>query len=280
MKNLINILFILLLISSCSNKDSIISPEINGGEGDNTEEIIPLKLELEETQKNIFDYAVFSLYPDKYGIMFSLLNVYDSITWEVASLDGSLKVFKHTEGSAKFIHQWSHNFYKPGKYNTYLLGYKNNEVINSDTVQIEITNTKDFLCYNWEDITKPGEHATGYIDVLNDYEFATYADMHQGIPSVTVYLTDKKKDDRPDFLKQSKDILIDYINSLYAISPTFNETDDSLQEKYDELFVYQKENAHPLCIWITPKSKIVLIKNEALNEYQLYAEPNYDNLKE
>ena len=274
MKNLINILFILLLVSSCSNKDSIISPEINDGEEDKTAEIIPLKLELEEAQKNIFEYAVFSLYPDKIGIMFSLIDVYDSITWEVTNLDGSLKVFKHTEGSAKFTHQWSHNFYKPGKYTTYLLGYKNNKVINSDTVQIEITNTKDFLCYNWKDIKEPGEHSTGYIDVLNYYEFVTYADMHQGIPSVTVHLIDKKKDARPGFFKLSKNILIDYINSLYAISPTFNETDNNLLEKYNDLFIYKKENNYPLCIWITQKSRIALIKDETFNEYQLYAEPN------
>ena len=274
MKNLINILFILLLVSSCSNKDSIISPEINDGEEDKTAEIIPLKLELKEAQKNIFEYAVFSLYPDKFGIMFSLLDVYDSITWEVANLDGSLKIFKQTESSANFIHQWSHHFYKPGKYNTYLLGYKNNEVINSDTVQIEITNTKDFLCYNWKDIKEPGKHTTAYRDVLNYYEFGTYTEIHQGIPSVTVYLIDNKEDDHLGFLKQSKNILIDYINSLYSISPTFNETDDILLERYNDLFVYKRENSHPLCIWITPKSKIVLIKNETLNKYQLYAEPN------
>lgn len=274
MKNIINILFILLLVSSCSSKDSIISPEINDGEGNNTEEIIPLKLELKETQKNIFEYAVFSLFPDKFFVLFSLLDVYDSITWEVTSLDGSLKIFKQTEGSANFINQWSHNFYKPGEYKTYLLGYKNNEVINSDTAQIEITNTKDFLCYNWKDIKEPTGHTTGYIDVLNDYEFVTYAEIHQGIPSVAVYLTDKKKDDRPGFLKKSKNILIDYINSLYAISPTFNETDDILLEKYNDLFIYKKENSHPLCIWTTPKSKIALIKDETFNEYQLYAEPN------
>lgn len=276
MKNLLNVLFILLFISSCSDTDNSTFPEINDEEENNTEKIIPLKLEIEDTRKNIFDYAVFGLFPNDYFIMFSLFDIYDSITWKVSNLDGSLKIFKHTEGSANFIRQWSHSFYSLGKYKAYVSGYKNKEVISSDTVEIEITNTKDFLCYNWKDIKGSIGHATGYEDVLNDYEFITYEDMHQGIPSVSVYLRDKEKNDRPAFLIRSKKILTDYINSLYNTTPVYDETDDILLKKREELFVYKEENTYPLCIWITPKSRIVLIKNERFNEYQLYAEPNYD----
>ena len=168
MKNLLNVLFILLFISSCSDTDNSTFPEINDEEENNTEKIIPLKLEIEDTRKNIFDYAVFGLFPNDYFIMFSLFDIYDSITWKVSNLDGSLKIFKHTEGSANFIRQWSHSFYSPGKYKAYVSGYKNKEVISSDTVEIEITNTKDFLCYNWKDIKGSIGHATGYEDVLND----------------------------------------------------------------------------------------------------------------
>lgn len=55
MKNLLNILFILLFISSCSDTDSNTFPEIDDEEEekDNTEKIIPLKLEIEETKKNM-----------------------------------------------------------------------------------------------------------------------------------------------------------------------------------------------------------------------------------
>lgn len=125
MKNLLNVLFILLFISSCSDTDNSAFPEINDEEENNTEKIIPLKLEIEDTRKNIFDYAVFGLFPNDYFIMFSLFDIYDSITWKVSNLDGSLKIFKHTEGSANFIRQWSHSFYSPGKYKAYVSGYKN-----------------------------------------------------------------------------------------------------------------------------------------------------------
>lgn len=276
MKNLLNVLFILLLISSCSDTDSDTFPEINDKEEENnTEKIIPLKLEIEETHKNIFDYAVFSLFPDKYGVMFSLFDVYDSITWKVANLDGSFKIFEYTTGSANFVRQWSHNFYTPGKYKTYVLGYKDNKVIYGDTVEIDIMNTKDFLCYNWKDVKK-GTNGISYVDVLSDYEFSTFEDIHQGIPSVNVMLIDKKKDNRPAFREKSKKIFIDYINSLYSTLPAYNETDDNFLEKYNDLFIYKEKNTYPICIWLTSKSKIVLIKEETHNEYKLYAEPNYD----
>lgn len=110
---------------------------------------------------------------------------------------------------------------------------------------------------------------------MNDYEFATFEDIHQNIPSVKVFLIDKKKDNKPAFLEKSKKIFIDYINSLYSILPTYNETSDNLLEKYNDLFLYKKENNYPLCIWVTSTSKIVLTKDETFNEYQLYAEPNF-----
>lgn len=62
MKNLLNILFILLFISSCSDTDSNTFPEIDDEEEekDNTEKIIPLKLEIEETKK-IFSTMQYSV---------------------------------------------------------------------------------------------------------------------------------------------------------------------------------------------------------------------------
>lgn len=273
MRNLLSILFILLLVSSCSDTGNNTIPEIIDESGHTIEKVIPLDLEIEETQKNIFDYAVFNLFPDQYSVMFSLFDVYDSITWKASNLDGSFKIFQYTTRGASFIHQWSHAFTSPGNYKTYVLGYKNNEVIYSDTAEVKITNNKDFLCYNWKDIKGSIGHGISYIDVLNDYEFSTFENMHQGIPSVTVFLIDKKKDNKPAFLKKSKKIFTDYINSLYSTQPVHYETENDLLEKYNDLFIYKPKSTYPTCIWITPKSKIALIKEEIHNEYQLYAEP-------
>lgn len=77
MKNLLNVLFILLFISSCSDTDNSTFPEINDEEENNTEKIIPLKLEIEDTRKNIFDYAVFGLFP----MIISLCFLYSTFTF-------------------------------------------------------------------------------------------------------------------------------------------------------------------------------------------------------
>jgi PBP1b-binding outer membrane lipoprotein LpoB len=57
MRNLLNILFILLFISSCSDTDNNTIPEIINEDDHAVEKVIPLDLEIEEIQKNIFDYA-------------------------------------------------------------------------------------------------------------------------------------------------------------------------------------------------------------------------------
>ena len=276
MKNLFYSLAVLLFISSCSKTDNSIFPDdMDDDEGNNNvENIIPLKLEIEETQKNIFEHAVFKLFPDKNFMLFPLMDVYDSITWKVSNIDGRMKVLEQTDHSGRFTQQWSHHFYLPGKYQTYISGYKNNKIAYSDTTEIEIINTKDFLRYNWKDIHGSIGHSTGYVDALcEEYSFATFENIHEGMPSVTVYLRDEKKDNKPTFLEKSKKVFIDYINSLYSTLPDYNETDNTLLEKYDNLFTYKKEQAYPICIWITPKSKIALIKDEFFDEYQLYAEP-------
>ena len=276
MKSLLYSLAALLLISSCSKTDSSIFPnDVNNDEGNNdVEDIIPLKLEIEETQKNIFEYAVFKLFPDKNFMLFPLMDVYDSITWKVSNIDGRMKVLEQTDHTGRFTQQWNHHFYLPGKYQTYIFGYKNNKIAYCDTTEIEITNTKDFLLYNWKDIHGSIGHSTGYVDVLcEEYSFATFENIHEGIPSVTVYLRDEKKDNQSAFLEKSKKVFIDYINSLYSTLPDYNEADNTLLEKYNNLFMYKKEQAYPICIWITPKSKIALIKDEFFDEYQLYAEP-------
>lgn len=276
MKSLFYSLTVLLLISSCSKTDSSIFPNnMNNDEGNNdVEDIIPLKLEIEEPQKNIFEYAVFKLFPDKNFMLFPLMDVYDSITWKVSNIDGRMKVLEQTDHTGRFTQQWNHHFYLPGKYQTYIFGYKNNKIAYCDTTEIEITNTKDFLGYNWRDIHGSIGHSTGYVDVLcEEYSFATFENIHEGIPSVTVYLRDEKKDNQSAFLEKSKKVFIDYINSLYSTLPDYNEADNTLLEKYNNLFTYKNEQAYPICIWITPKSKIALIKDEFFDEYQLYAEP-------
>ncbi|WP_291594796.1 hypothetical protein [Bacteroides sp.] len=269
MKNLFYALFIVLFISSCSETDSN-SPEPEAGN-----KIIPFDLNAEKEINNIFELTVFKLSLNDPINDLSLESVYDSITWQVSNLNGRKKIYEHTEYSNKFVHQWSHNFHTPGTYKTYISCYKDNKVIHSRILDIEIINRKDFLCYNWNDIKNTATHATGYVDALCDeYSFATFVRMHQETPSVSLTLYNEKDNDDPTFSEKSQMVLTDHITSLYS-TPTYNTTNENVTEKYNELFAYKNKKTEPQCIWITPTSKIVLLKhNTGYSKYEIYAEPN------
>lgn len=288
MKNWFYFLFTALIFSSCSEIDNSVlgkddkdDKENGGGSGEVENEILALNLNVKDDQNNIFDLVEFNIVPERTMTIADLEEHYDSLVWRVAELAGSYKVFEYTNHSTSFKFQWSHNFFLPGEYTTFLLGYKNDEVIYSDTIPVKITEDKDFLGYNWKDINGSIGHSTGYVDVLlEDKEFVTYQDIHQGIPSVKLSLWSRGRQDEQVFIQESEKILSDYITSLYS-SPTYNLTDDTLLEKYNSLFTHKKENAYPQCIWLTSKSKIVLLKCydkifTKYFEYEIYAEPGED----
>lgn len=64
---------------------------------------------------------------------------------------------------------------------------QNNEIIySSDTISIDITNKKDFLAFNWKDVTD-SDFTTGYANNLDGYYLSTQTHIHQGVPSVMLY---------------------------------------------------------------------------------------------
>lgn len=266
MKQLLFCLLITLSISSCSKEDNE-----DGKVPDRTYKFI---LKAENSSKEAFNYIQFNQLFEQNTKVYDLEEIYDSIVWKISNQQGSFKVFEHNDYSYNIVHYWSHTFFLPGKYQTYLLGYKNNELIHSDSTLVEITYDKDFLAYNWKDIKTPANHSTGYVDVIADYYISTYANVYQNIPSVSLRIFSNNKN--PDFITKSKDILTRYINSLYS-SPTYDATDKTLSEKYEQLFTYKMKRSFPESIWITPKAKIVLLKsfhNEPQFEYVIFAEPS------
>lgn len=284
MKKWLYFLFTALIFSSCSGvDDEVLGKDDEGsaddGGSDNVEsELLVVNLNVKEAQKNIFDLVEFDIAPEKSMSIADLAEHYDSLVWKVSGLEGSYKVFEYTDYSSSFSFKWSHNFFIPGEYETFLLGYKDDKVIYSDTIPVKIADEKDFLGYNWKDIKGSIGHSVGYEDVLlEDNDIVTYQDMHQDTPSVVLSLWLNGHQDEQAFIRKSEKILSDYITSLYS-SPIYDLTDDALLEKYNSLFTYKKENAHPQCIWLTPKSKIVLLKcyDKIFTnyfEYEIYAEP-------
>ncbi|MCD7925370.1 MAG: hypothetical protein LUI85_12040 [Bacteroides sp.] len=275
MKKILYSLIIALLALSCSKED--IDKGTDNGNEENTTYFPKLKLGVEESQKDIFEYMIFTQQFEYSETPHAYAEPYDSVVWKISGESGSLITHIDTGYSSTSYYSWSHNFYLPGKYKAYLLGYNNNKIVCSDSVSVAVTNNKEFLNYNWKDIkVTPDYENIGYLDVLKDYFFSIHSTVSQGVPSVTLYARKYGQyEEGSDFIPKSKQILYDYISSLYS-TPTYEATEcHPLTEEYNKLFTNKEEKAEPLSIWVTPKAKIVLrqYKQDSVSEYEIYAEP-------
>ncbi len=238
-----------------------------------------VKMNAREKAGNIFDLMAFNLfaYSDKDVTLLDLTEAYDSLVWTCCNTDQRFRILEHSSNSTHFVWEWSNCFFQPAEYETCLLGYKNNRVISVDTVKLNITNNRDFLGYNWKDFVRTSRYNTGYQDVFQKgYDFVTYSAVTEGVPSVCLYLADNSDISNRPIASKSKQILYDYICSLYS-APTYSQDHVTLSAKYNELFRNKRDGAVPECIWLTQKSKIVLLKeyDESANnpKYEIYAEP-------
>ena len=238
---------------------------------------IKIILEAETSSQNIFAPIVFYQSFDFGKDAPCLSEVYDSIVWKSSHSPNSFKVFSHSN-YARYVEttffKWAHVYYSPGTYKTYLLGYKNNEIIySSDTISIDITNKKDFLAFNWKDVTD-SDFTTGYANNLDGYYLSTQTHIHQGVPSVMLYAKNEKYEKGGSM--KSKQILYNYINSFFSLPNYTATSDESLRKDFSTIFSFQEKNAIPLNIWLTPKAKIVLLRKDFKgleSEYKIYAEP-------
>ena len=279
MKRLIYFLLVLVSISSCSkNDDGFDTPEETSPEKTSPGKPIAVKIDVKEKEGNIFDLMEFNLYSEKDFTLFDLAESYDSIVWTCSNTNQRFRIFEHSGNSSYFLFKWSNCFFLPAKYETCLLGYKNNRIVSGDTISVSVANGKDFLGYNWKDVVSSSECSTGYQNnFLKDYDFATYSVVTKGSPSVYLFLIDNKKEDEHAFAQKSKQILFDYISSLYS-TPTYSQDENnSLSDIYNEFFRNKIEGAVPEYIWITSESKIVLQKKYdkfvSYPKYEIYAEP-------
>lgn len=289
----IYILLLIALFASCSSG--------------NIEEIIPdsptpdpeqpsvlpnepykLKFSTEENKENIFHLFSFTLL-NEHGkeldvTLFDLAQVYDSIIWTTSIQSGGLKVFSNkTEDSfteTKLTTKWSHTFYSPGKYETYLTGYKNNQIIHKDTLRIDVKDEKDFLMYNWHEVKASDKTSVGFQNALDEnHTISAIRKVYENIPTVKVFLWQTIDNDN-DFAQLSDRYLYDYISSIYG-QPVYDRYADNLMEKYQELFLHKDTDVVPKAIWLTSKSKIVLLRSdrEGLIQVFVYAEPSASSLK-
>lgn len=236
------------------------------------------RLAVEKPKGNIFDLMNFYLYrEDSQSINSSeLAAVCDSIVWTADGLNGSFRVFEHKEGSNwvenHLTMKWGHCFKYPGEYKTHLTAWKDNKVTYQYQLDLSVTNNKDFLEYNWSDITKDTPVWSTYIDVLKSSPDLMIASGLAGtVPYAEVRLPNSG-------MTLSRNTLYDYFHKLYS-TPTYEEgTGQKMWQLYEELFSQQKKypNAYPVAIWKTERANIILLMQDESTDdpgYMVYAEP-------
>lgn len=93
---------------------------------------------------NIFEPVHFYLEGDDY-MNWSLSQLCDSLVFSVMGEDGSRKVYYDEKGHSELIAGWDHRFYFPQSCLCRIQAYKNNEVIYTDAIEVNLTNDNDFL---------------------------------------------------------------------------------------------------------------------------------------
>ncbi|SFK46944.1 hypothetical protein [Proteiniphilum acetatigenes] len=235
------------------------------------------RLAVKQPGGNIFDIMSFYLRNDSSEPVFNeLSSVCDSIVWSVKGQSGSYRVFDYKGHGSDLVMEWGHCFLFPGEYETYLTVWKDNNEIFCDQLDISVTDDKDFLAYDWKDITKTSQAWTAYVDVLGSNPgLMTSYSFNGPVPSVEVVLSSDRD--------QSYDILYSYFSKLYA-EPAYEDHKEKQKmfQLYDELFSEQKKYPHdyPCAIWVTEHANIVLLIIDTLDvfKYVIYAEPVISHL--
>jgi len=236
------------------------------------------RLAVKKPEVNLLEMMDFYLYNDDSMpiTMGDLSSVCDSIVWSVKGESGTMRVFEQESGEnwhkEHLTMGWGHCFRFPGKHVTYLIAWKDNKELFRDQLDVTVTNGKDFLAYNWDDITKNSQAWTSYMDVLKSSPnlITTYG-LIDFVPYVETRVFGSDFD-------ESFKILYDYFCELYS-QPTYEAPEDkSIFTQYEQLFSEQKKypGEYPCAIWSTERTNLVLLMlddNQDGPAYVVYAEP-------
>ena len=193
----------------------------------------------------------------------------DSLVWSVRGIEESRIVMDRNNETIYF----GHRFTLPGEYESVLSAYKDSKVIYEDVQNITITNEKDFLMFDWDDVISGKVGGETYVNALNpNIQFASNVWCDEGNPAIKIYLVQTgnlKPDDK-------RRILYEYMCDIYS-DPTWSVKDD-VDSKWQDLFVLAANAAYiPECIWETETSVAALVSsyNESTETYgwRILAEP-------
>ena len=202
---------------------------------------------------NIFEPVHFYLEGDGY-MNWSLRQLCDSLVFYVMGREGSRKVYYDEKGHSELITGWTHRFHLPADCLCGIRAYKDNKVIYTDAIGVNLCNDNDFLMFNWEQI----EDAVGLGTVVyNNFIHPHYSVVSMaGLKGQNPYV--KVTVEKPESLEDAQAWLYDYMTKIYK-QPTYSE-DSEVKTKFAELFASAEDNETPLYIWESEKAVIALVE--------------------
>ena len=168
---------------------------------------------LEKSQANIFEPVRINMHKcDEAGNLswYRLNGICDSLIWSVKGLEGS-RVVMNTNNETIYF---GHRFTLPGEYESVLSAYKGNRVIYKDVKNITITDDKDFLMFDWEEVISGNAQGEAYLNALNpDVEFGSIVKCDDGNPQIFIYVVPSDRLTPED----ERQILYNYMCELYYV---------------------------------------------------------------
>ena len=219
---------------------------------------------------NIFDPVHFYLQGNDYMLQ-DLSELCDSLVFDIPWLKGSRlsrKIYFNEGGRTKLTYGWDHRFILPMGGICNIKAYKDGNVVYQDGVSVSLTNDKDFLMYNWEEITESMNSSIGYVNFVDaGHEFLSTHYVVGDTPIAKVSLSNPTDD--------TLGWLYEYLRKIYR-EPLYN-SESCVQEQYKNLFTDIDDRETPLYIWQTASSLIALIHwhdtEEDFTQYYIKAEP-------
>ena len=219
---------------------------------------------------NIFEPVHFYLQGNDY-MLSDLRELCDSLVFEIPWLKGthlSRKIYFHEVGKAELISGWDHRFILPLDGICQIKAYKDGKLVYNDGISVSLTNNKDFLMYNWNEVTDNSNNSIGYVNFVDEkHEFVSTHYIVDGTPIVKVLLSKPEND--------TLEWLYEYLCKLYK-EPLYS-SESEVQEQYGKLFTDIDKGETPQYIWKTDRSYIALIhwydSDEDITKYYIKAEP-------
>ena len=217
---------------------------------------------------NIFEPVHFYLEGDDY-MNWSLSQLCDSLVFSVMGENESRKVYYDEKGHSELIVGWDHYFYLPKGCICSIQAYKDNDVIYTDAIEVNLTNDRDFLMYDWDDISDAAIGTVPYNNfIIPELCLISRTGFVGEVPYAIVTM------DKGMNVEGVKAWLYDYVVKFYK-EPLYSESEE-VKAKYNELFASADVKDTPLYIWKDSKSVVALIQydyGEGRWIYYIKAEP-------